>query len=159
MEKPKSNIHISADNPVRTYLLDTSAFRLLSAARLAARSQDANLLVSPFCFWELLTHLEDPGQFSRVQGNLMKFKHVQVLDDSWAQVEREVVRQSDGVHERLEDSELIYAALAALRDSESLSDFYSKQICDSRNQDHEIAGCVGIGREILGREEQRFQEY
>lgn len=55
----------------RSYILDTSAFRAISAATLAAASQEACLLVSPFCFWELLTHLEDEGQFDRVKGNLM----------------------------------------------------------------------------------------
>jgi hypothetical protein len=60
---------------------------------------------------------------------------------------------------RLEDSELIYPTLSALRDSDSLSDFYGKQIRDSRNQVREIAGCVARVRETLGREELRFQEY
>ena len=49
-----------------TYLLDTSAFRALSAARLRAASRIARLVVSPFCFWDLLTHLEDDREFARV---------------------------------------------------------------------------------------------
>jgi hypothetical protein len=117
------------------------------------------LLVSPFCFWELLTHLEDEGQFGRVKGNLMKFRHVSVLDDPWASVERDVVRLRDGVHDRPDDCELIYAMLAALRDSGSVPDFYGKQIRDSRNQVRKIAGCVSRAGDVLKAEEQRFQEY
>jgi len=144
---------------MRTYLLDTSAFRALSLSTLETISQGARLLVSPFCVWELLTHLEDEGQFRRVKGNLMKFSQVQVLDDPQALVEREFVRQSDSVHEKLEDLELIYPMLAALRDSDSLSYFYRMQIRDSRSQVREITGCVARLREILGKEEQQFQEY
>lgn len=159
---PVGILHSQADSEnlvQRTYLLDTSAFRALPAARLAVVSQSMRLLVSPFCFWELLTHLEDEGQFGRVKGNLMKFQHVSVLDDPWASVEHDVVRLRDGVHDRLNDCELIYAMLAALRDSGSVSDFYGKQICDSRNQIRKIAGCVSRVGNVLRAEEQRFQEY
>jgi hypothetical protein len=142
-----------------TYLLDTSAFRALSAAQLKAASQEASLLVSPFCFWELLTHLEESGQFSRVKGNLMKFRHVQVLDDPRAWVERGVVLPSDEVHERLRDDELLYATLAALRDSDSVADFYQKYIRDSRNQFREISDCVSRVNAVLTAEEQRFEEF
>ena len=143
----------------RSYLLDTSAFRAVPAARLGAVSQETRLLVSPFCFWELLTHLEDEGQFDRVKGNLMKFRHVSVLDDPLASIERDVVLRGDAVHERPDDSELIYATLAALRDSASLSEFYAKHIRDDQNQVHRIAGCVARVRDVLKTEEQLFQEY
>jgi hypothetical protein len=142
-----------------TYLLDTSAFRALSAAQLKAASQEASLLVSPFCFWELLTHLEESSQFSRVKGNLMKFRHVQVLDDPRAWVERGVVLPNDEVHERLRDDELVYATLAALRDSDSVADFYQKYIRDGRNQVREISDCVSRVSAVLTAEEQRFEEF
>jgi hypothetical protein len=60
-------------------LLDTSAFRALATSQLEASSQFAGLYVSPFCFWELWTHLEDDDQFQRVKGNLMKFRYVTIL--------------------------------------------------------------------------------
>jgi hypothetical protein len=146
----------------RSYILDTSAFRAISGATLAAASQKTHLLVSPFCFWELLTHLEDEGQFDRVKGNLMKFRYVSVLDDPWASVEREVVLQGDKVLESPEDYDIIYATLAALRDSASVPQFYAKHIRDSRNQIREIGGCVSRVREVrdvLKAEERQFQEY
>lgn len=144
---------------MQTYLLDTSAFRALPEARLAAAGRDARLSASPYCFWELLTHLEDGDQFSLFKVTLLKFQHVQILDDPYASVERGVVRQSDSAHEGLKDPELIYPVLAALRDSESVSEFYRKQIRDCQSQVREIAGCVSRIRATLGREEQRFQEY
>lgn len=129
------------ENCARTYLLDTSAFRALSVAQLtAAASRDARLVVSPFCFWELLTHLEDDGEFARVRGNLMKFRHVQAVDDPRASIEREIVGPDDSVHERVEDSDLIYGTLAALRASASIADFYGKQIRDGKSQVREIEG-------------------
>jgi hypothetical protein len=143
----------------RSYILDTSAFRAISAATLAAASQKAHLLVSPFCFWELLTHLEDEGQFDHVKSNLMKFRHVSVLDDPWASVERDVVLPGDEVIERPEDCEIVYAILAALRDSASVPQFYAKHIRDSRHQTREISGCVARAGDVLKAEEQRFQEY
>ena len=143
----------------RSYILDTSAFRAISAATLAAASQEARLLVSPFCFWELLTHLEDEGQFDRVKGNLMKFRHVSVLDDPWASVERDVVLPSDAVLERPEDCEIVYAILAELRDCASVPQFYTKHIRHSRHQTREIGGCVARAGDVLKAEEQQFQEY
>src|SRR6266508_328659 len=98
-------------NGGRTYLLDTSAFRALPAGQLATASGIARLMVSPFCFWELLTHLEEDEQFLRIKGNLMKFRHVAVLDDPRAAIEREIVRPGDSVHERVEDSDVVYATL------------------------------------------------
>lgn len=148
------------ESPVkRSYILDTSAFRAISGATLADVSQDTRLLVSPFCFWELLTHLEDVGQFDRVKGNLMKFRHVSVLDDPWASIEREVVIPGDEVLKSPEDYDIIYAILAALRDSASVPQFYEKHIRDSRNQIREIGGCVSRVRDILKTEERQFQEY
>ena len=143
----------------RSYLLDTSAFRGIGAAKLAASRTAVQLYASPFCFWELLTHLEDEGQFERIKGNLMKFRHVQILDDPWVSVERGLVLESDAVHQRPEDSELAYATLAALSDSASVSEFYAKQFRDSQGQAREIAGSVGRIRDILKEDEDRFKEY
>lgn len=143
----------------RSYILDTSAFRAISGSTLATASQNTRLFVSPFCFWELLTHLEDEGQFDRVKGNLMKFRHVSVLDDPWASVERGTVLPGDEVRERPEDDEIIYATLAALRDSASVSQFYEKHICDGRKRIRQIGGCVDRVRDILKVEERQFQDY
>lgn len=143
----------------RAYLLDTSVFRAASTAQLLAASKSKRLLASPFCFWEQLTHLEKTNYFERVKGNLMKFRHVGVLDDPGVSAEREVVRKDDGVHQRPLDSNVVYATLAALRDSASIVEFYAKYIRDSRNQTRQIAGCVDRVRTVLETEERRFQDY
>jgi hypothetical protein len=148
------------ETPVqRSYIFDTSAFRAIPAATLEAASHKAHLVVSPFCFWELLTHLEDDGQFDRVKGNLMKFRHMSVLDDPWASDESNVVLPDDDVLKRPDDSGLIYAILAALHESHSIPQFYTKRARDSRGQVREIDECVARAAEILKAEEQRFQEY
>ena len=143
----------------RSFLLDTSAFRAVPADRLETASRSARLYVSPFCFWELLTHLEDDGQFGRVKGNLMKFRHVSVLDDPQAEVDRQVLGSSEKVHARVLDGDLVYAILAALRDSESTQEFYDRSIRDERGQVRQIAGCVSRVREVLQIEENRFQGF
>ena len=149
----------SQNRSMLKYFLDTSALRALSFARLRAASRVAGLLVSPFCFWELLTHLEDEGQFDRIKSHLMKFRHVQVLDDPRAVIERALVRPGDTVHERVEDSDVIYATLAALRASGSVRDMYVKQIRDGKGQVRQIERCVERAREVLAQEERRFKDY
>ncbi len=138
-------------------LLDTSVFKALAAGQLEMASLSANLYVSPFCFWELLTHLEDTEQFARVKGNMLKFRHVTVLDDPRAEVERLVVQPSDSVHARVMDPDLIYAALAALCDSRSVDKFYSRFIRVGSGQIHQVEGCVSRARLCLQAEEDRFR--
>jgi hypothetical protein len=140
-----------------SFLLDTSAFKALSASRLEAASQSASLCVSPFCFWELLEHLEDNNKFHRVKGNLMKFRHVVVLDDPHAEVCRLVLPLSDNVHSRVRDGDLVNAALAALADSNSTEEFYQRYIRDESGQVRQIAGCVSAVRETLQVRENGFK--
>lgn len=148
------------ETPVqRSYIFDTSAFRAIPEDSLEAASHNVHLVVSPFCFWELLTHLEDNGQFDRVKGNLMKLRHMSVLDDPWASVESDIVLPDDDVLKRPDDSGLIYAILAALHESHSVSQFYGKRARDGRDQLREIDGCVARAAQILKAEEQRFLEY
>jgi hypothetical protein len=142
-----------------SFLLDTSAFIALPTRRLEEASRSASLYVSPFCFWELLTHLEDDGKFSRVKGTLMKFRHVAVRDDPQAEVYRFVLPSSDSVHTRVRDGDLVYAALAALDDSESTKEFYKRDIQDESGQRRQIAGCVAAIRQLLRIEENKFQAF
>ena len=140
-----------------SFLLDTSAFKALRTCQLEAASRSVSVYASPFCFWELLTHLEDDEQFRRVKGNLMKFRHVAVLDDPHAEVYRLVFPSSDKVHTRVRDGDLVYAALAALDDSRSTQEFYERFIQDESGQIRSIAGCGSAVRGVLQTEENRFQ--
>ncbi len=142
----------------RSYLLDTSAFQAVPGNRLREASLHSRLLVSPFCFWELLTHLDDEGRFELSKGNLMKLKYVSVLNDPKTSIERDVGPASSDIHQRPADTEFIYATLAALKDSTSVSNFYSKHI-RVHSDIRQIAGCVGRICDSLEAEERRFQHY
>src|SRR5207244_4342076 len=60
---------------------------------------------------------------------------------------------------RAEDSDVIYATLAALRASGSIADLYAKHIQDDNGQVRQIDSCVERAREILAGEERRFRDY
>ena len=142
------------------YFLDTSAFRAIPATKLATFTPRERPWVSPFCFWELLKHLDDDEGFARVKGRLMKFPYVSVLDhDPWASVALRVVSSDDPVHKRPTDSSLIYGILAALRDSVTLTEFYAKYAKDDQGQVRQIDGCVARVKHVLAADEQRFQVY
>ena len=142
------------------YFLDTSAFRAIPATKLAAFAPRERLWVSPFCFWELLKHLDNDEGFARVKGRLMKFRYVSVLDhDPWASGALRVVSSDDPVHKRPTDSSLIYGMLAALRDSVTLTEFYAKYAKDDQGQVRQIDGWVARIKHVLVADEQRFQVY
>ena len=141
------------------YLLDTSALRALPFSGLAAATRHTSVFVSPFCVWELFSHLEDAGDFERVKAHLMKLRHVTVLDDPNTTIERLVVRSSDEVHQRVSDTDIIYATLAALRDSPTIESFYEKHIEDPDGQVRRIAQCGERAKMVLENEEQRFAEF
>jgi hypothetical protein len=116
------------------------------------------VLVSPFCFWELMSHLDEPDMFLRVKGNLMKFRHVKVLDDPEAESLAEVGVAS-ALKGRVSDEDVICASLAALQASDSLDSFYSKQIRDSFGNVRSLSGCVARAKDVLRTEEERFLDF
>jgi len=142
-------------NMTTPYLLDTSAFRAIGTNRLRQLAAVGSLFVSPFCFWEVVSHLDEPDQFRRMKGNLMKFRHVKVLDDPEAESLGAV-----GGHEllksRVPDEDVVYGALAALQASDSLDSFYAKHIRDSQGNVRSLSACVERAKDILQREEERF---
>jgi hypothetical protein len=140
------------------YLLDTSAFRALPCDTLERLAAERSLLVSPFCFWELVSHLDEPDQFSRVKGNLMKFRHAQVLDDPEA-ISIVELGTEPLLAGRVSDDCLIYSSLAALQESDSLISFYSKRIRDSQGKVRELSECVARTKDLLRVQEERFQDF
>ncbi len=137
------------------YLLDTSAFKALASDRLGRLAAERPLLVSPFCFWEIASHLDEPDQFPRVKGNLMKFRHVYVLNDPEAIALAELSATSLR-RPRVSDDELIYVSLGALRESDSLSSFYAKLIRDSQGNVRTLSGFAARGKDVLRKLEERF---
>jgi hypothetical protein len=140
------------------YLLDTSAFRSLPGWVLQNLSgQGQSFFASPYCFWEIISHLNEPGQFDYYKGNLMKFRYVQVLNDPQAELETPLLVEDRDLQERVPDSDLIEAALAALHESSSLDAFYSTYIEDSNGRPHQVSGCVQrLGRALETRKERHI---
>jgi hypothetical protein len=136
------------------YLLDTSAFRALPSRIL----KEHTFYASPYCFWELLTHL-DEGSFDRHKGQLMKFKYAHILNDPCAEIEVPLLINDNQLQDRVSDEELIAAALAALRDSNSLEMFYSSYVEDSKGNLHQVSECAANARKALGEAEQKHKEF
>jgi Protein of unknown function (DUF2934) len=127
------------------YLLDTNLFFL--GAPIFAKLRGWNLYISPYVFWERLSHLDEYADFRQAKAEFNKFEYIKVLNDPRAAIEKP--------SRRVADSELIYGALDALRLSDSLPDFYSRKIRDSNNDLHKIDGCVDrVRKELKEREAQ-----
>jgi hypothetical protein len=85
----------------------------------------------------------------------MKFRHVCILDDPEA-IARAELRATSLRRPRVPDNEVIYAALGALRESDSLSSFYAKLIRDSQGNVRTLSGFAARGRDVLQELEERF---
>jgi hypothetical protein len=128
----------------QAYLLDTSVVVGL-AGTVFGKLRGWNLSISPYVFWERLCHLDEQPNFQQGKVEFRKFESLRVLDEPRAAIEK-----PSG---RVPDSELICGALKALNDSESLADFYSRQIRDCNNNVYQIAGCVErVRKELEDRE-------
>jgi hypothetical protein len=139
------------------YLLDTSVFRFLPRQILEAlHLKGYNLYASPFVFWELLTHLHEEGGFVGYKARMMKFRFVDILDDPRALIESSVITNDTSAQQRVPDTELIEATLAALEASNSLESFYATLIEDSKGRTRQVADCAARSKEVLAGEEQRF---
>lgn len=88
----------------------------------------------------------------------MKFCHVLVLDDPEAIYIAEL-GATPLLGARVSDDDVIYSALAALRDSDSLSSFYSKHIRDSQGNVRTLSECVARAKDLLRANEERFQSF
>jgi hypothetical protein len=142
-----------------TYLLDTSAVRSASAQRLGEKAQVAELLASPFSFWEIASHLEDQKDFNRIKANLMKFRHVKLLQEPTASAEQDLALAQIGVEDSLETPDVIYAMLAALRASKSIDELYKCRIQDSKGTMRQIDGCVARIQDMLAAGERQFKGF
>jgi hypothetical protein len=85
----------------------------------------------------------------------MKFKYLQILDDPRAEIENPLLIDDSILQERVPDHDLIAASLAALRDSNSLSVFYSAYIRDSKGKLHQISDCAASVRKSLEEAEEK----
>src|SRR4029450_7205626 len=112
----------------------------MGAPKLAPLAPRQQLLVSPYCFWEILSHLHEQDKFTYIKNILMNFQYVSVLNDPQAAAVAVLCLPPSQLHVRVPDNEIIYASLAALRDSNSLTEFYSKQIADRHGNVRPLSG-------------------
>lgn len=136
------------------YLLDTSALRALPGKLL----KDGTFYASPYCVWELLTHL-DEKDFARRKGRLLKARFTHVLDDPRAAVETPLLPHDTKLQKRVSDGELIGHILAALNDSDSLARFYRSTIRDSNGEIRQVAYSAATTRNVLAEAEHRYTEF
>ena len=144
--------------PTRIALLDTSAFICLGQGTLsAAREAGWKLKTSPWCFFELLCHLDEESNFARAKGNLMKFREVEIIDKP---LDRAAAALVDSNVPRVWSSDLCYAALAAIDKAQSYDDLANSVLLDeagnTRGPLRDIAKRV---RHILDEAEKSFQEH
>lgn len=88
----------------------------------------------------------------------MKFGHMEVLDDPRAEVDAVLLPEDAELQSRLPESDLIYAALAALKVTDSLEDFYLAYIKDSKGKLHKIRDCAERVRATLDEEQGKYVE-
>lgn len=136
------------------YLLDTSALRALPGKLL----EEGAFYASPYCVWELLTHL-DEKDFARCKGRLLKARFTHVLDDPRAAVETPLLPHDTKLQKRVSDGELIGHILAALNDSHSLERFYRSPIRDSNGELRQVAYSAANARNVLAEAERRYTEF
>lgn len=143
--------------PGEVVLLDTSAFRSLSKDELAqALSRRLKLTAAPYCFWELLCHLDEGEDFARAKGHLMKFRGVEIVDKP---LDRVVAQSEPDPEKRVWSSDLVYAALAAIEEANSLKDLNRSVIKDEAGDQRALKDCVDRVRRLLAKEENRFREF
>ena len=144
----------------KTFLLDTSSYRALSATTMKKlRSLNIRLVTSPYCFWELLTHLDEKEQFDRFKGRFMNFKFLEILDDPLAQIELSLGVKDNARLKRVPDTDIVYGALAALREARDLEQFYASYVKDSNGELRLLRESAERTRKILENEERRFVSF
>lgn len=140
-------------------MLDTSAIRSISSKLLQAMARQKPIYVSPYCFWEILCHLDENEKFSRFKDLLMKFKYVEVLDNPYTLFKTSFLPEDLDLQARVTEDDVIYATLAALQASDSLNTFYSAYIEDSQGNIRQITNCADRSRKILDKYEEDYTNF
>jgi predicted metal-binding protein len=156
---PESSQALSSGKlvPGEVVLLDTSAFRSLSKEELAqALSRGLKLSASPYCFWELLCHLDEGEDFARAKGRLMKFRGVKIVDKP---LDRVAAQSESSCEARIWSSDLVYAALAAIESASSVDHLNRSLIVNETGNKSALDGCVSRIKGILGEKQNKFREF
>ncbi len=144
-------------NTDRRFLIDTSAFYSLSHDDMKSLiDKGFFLFASPYSCWELLCHLDEPNNFTRMKAILLKFQYVTILDSPSAKAEKALFKSQD---DRISETEFVQACLAALQHADSLEALYSSYIHDSKNEYREIANVAERARDVLNKLETEYSQF
>ncbi len=144
----------------RTYLFDTSAFRSISYEILKKLcSINLHLYASSYCFWEIITHIDEEDKFRYIKSNLMKFQYIKVLDDAYGTLKKQVLINDKELQEQITDKEIILSALVGIQESSSLKEFYDGYVLDSKGSYHLVNDISERARNLLKKAELKYVEF
>jgi len=136
--------------------LDTSAFKSLGRDALtAAQEAGWQLKTSPWCFFELLCHLDEESDFPKAKGNLMKFRGIEIIDKP---LDHAVAELGNSEEPRVWSSGLCYAALAAIDAAQSYDDLANSVLLDEAGNPRGPLKDIALQvRRVLDEAEHEFQ--
>lgn len=141
-----------------TYLFDNSTVRGLSHDDIETLCKELkNLYISSYSFWETLPHLED--NFGHWRKELLKFKFFNILDDPYACVDKIFLPNSPSLRDRSPDNNIICQTIIKLQNSNSIDEFYTSDIRDSKGYHRKIPGCVARAQDSLSKSKTEYVEF
>ena len=141
-------------------IFDTSAFRAISLENLERLfSQGFELMAPSYCFWEVFSHLDENGNYKRIKTELMKFRYIEVLDDAYGMLIKDILKNDMKLQEHIPDNEVIHVVLRAINQSDTLKDLYDTNVEGSKGQIHLIKNSVKRGKNLLEKLEIEYQDF
>ena len=149
----------------KEYILDTSAVRALSGALVEKVSNQQRLTISPLSIYEILSHLDENSKrhgaesFAFRKSHVMKCKHLVLRNDPVAEQAANVGAAAAVNPTRFEDKDVLPYLYPVLEQSETLADFYSKEITDSQGRKRTLQGVAERTRKVLENEENKYVKF
>ena len=150
-----------------SYIFDTSAIRGTSGSVLEKAAGRHDLRMSPWSFWELVCHLDESlkkvvdeeERFRRQRGQVLKCRHLGVLDEPFA--EHAVVVGAGGLvnETRFDDRLIVEQILAALDGSSSQEEFYERTVSYPTGEKGRLEDLAANVRSELDVEESRYVKH
>lgn len=139
------------------YILDTSAVRGISGARLRAAAERVDIAISTLSVLELASHLndsDDDAKYLRARGNFLKCQALEMLDDPFWMFSRQGDLPVNAA--RKEDRPVLQQLIAKVEQSQTLAELGAQTLV---YPDGATASCNEVGKriaEILHDEEESF---
>jgi hypothetical protein len=142
---------------VADILFDTSGYRAVPGRRVEAlQTAGHRLFLSPMAIWEVLSHLDEPGEWNVVKGMLLKGRRFEFYDDPIAALQAVVGPAPPS--DRTPDTVLLPAMLDQLAQAQSLSDFYAMQLLLPNGTVRRLDRCSTEARQELDKRARPFLE-